>query len=53
MTLYMHVFGKGDPVALATAIHAGLALSKTPMVNATSSATQPPIAEDQRIRRQA
>ena len=30
MTLYMHVQGHGDPVKLANAIHAGLALSKTP-----------------------
>src|SRR5206468_9699841 len=30
MTLYMHVQGHGDPVKLASAIHAGLALSKTP-----------------------
>ncbi|HEU5096780.1 MAG TPA: DUF1259 domain-containing protein [Reyranella sp.] len=30
MTLYMHIQGHGDPVKLATAIHAGLALSKTP-----------------------
>jgi biotin operon repressor len=30
MTLYMHIQGHGDPVKLATATHAGLALSKTP-----------------------
>ena len=30
MTLYMHIQGHGDPVKLAGAIHAGLALSKTP-----------------------
>ena len=30
MTLYMHIHGHGDPVKLATAIHAGLALSRTP-----------------------
>jgi biotin operon repressor len=30
MTLYMHVQGHGDPVKLASALHAGLALSKTP-----------------------
>ena len=30
MTLYMHVGGHGDPVKLAGALHAGLALSKTP-----------------------
>ncbi|MER8417696.1 DUF1259 domain-containing protein [Mesorhizobium sp. M1329] len=46
MTLYMHVFGEGDPVALATALHAGLALSKTPMENATPAAAQPQIPFD-------
>ena len=30
MTLYMHIEGHGDAVALAHAIHDGLALSKTP-----------------------
>ena len=30
MTLYMHVEGHGDPVKLASAIRAGLALSKAP-----------------------
>src|SRR5215472_2058945 len=30
MTLYMHVEGRGDPVKLASALHAGLTLSKTP-----------------------
>jgi hypothetical protein len=29
--LYMHVAGHGDPVKLAQALHAGLALSKTPL----------------------
>ena len=29
--LYMHVGGHGDPVKLAQALHAGLALSKTPL----------------------
>src|ERR1700759_3349432 len=38
-TFYMHVLGHGDPVKLATALHAGLALSKTPLVN-----TPPPAA---------
>jgi Domain of Unknown Function (DUF1259) len=37
MTLYMHVFGQGDPVKLATAIHAGLAMSKTPMAGSAAS----------------
>jgi Domain of Unknown Function (DUF1259) len=30
MTLYMHVQGQGDPVTLASALHVGLAVSKTP-----------------------
>jgi hypothetical protein len=30
-TFYLHVGGKGDPVAIATAIHSALAESKTPM----------------------
>jgi uncharacterized protein DUF1259 len=36
-TMCMHVYGRGDPVTLATALHAGLAKSKTPLV-----ATTPP-----------
>jgi hypothetical protein len=40
MTLYMHVQGHGDPVKLANAIHAGLALSKTPF--APPPGTSPP-----------
>jgi len=42
MTLYMHVLGRGDPVKLASALHDGLALSKTPMGDATPAATPPP-----------
>ena len=38
-TFYMHVQGHGDPVKLAAALHEGLALSKTPLVN-----TPPPPA---------
>jgi hypothetical protein len=30
-TMYMHVLGHGDPVKLATALHAALAESKTPL----------------------
>ena len=30
-TMYMHVLGRGDPVALAKALHAALAESKTPL----------------------
>ena len=37
-TMYMHVYGRGDPVKLATALHAGLAESKTPMTVAAPSA---------------
>jgi hypothetical protein len=47
MTLYMHVFGQGDPVTLATALHAGLALSKTPMENAAAGAAQPQASTQQ------
>jgi biotin operon repressor len=39
MTLYMHVQGHGDPVKLATAIHAGLALSKTPFAPPPGTST--------------
>jgi hypothetical protein len=38
-TFYMHVLGHGDAMKLATALHDGLALSKTPLVN-----TPPPAA---------
>jgi hypothetical protein len=40
--MYMHVLGHGDPVKLATALHAGLAESKTPL--ATAAASPPPPA---------
>jgi hypothetical protein len=39
MTLYMHIQGHGDPVKLAAAIHAGLAVSKTPFVLPPGTAT--------------
>jgi hypothetical protein len=45
-TMYMHVYGHGDPAKLATALHAGLAKSKTPMAAATPSAGPPPIDLD-------
>jgi hypothetical protein len=41
-TFYMHVLGHGDPVKLATALHEGLALSKTPLVNTPPSAGATP-----------
>jgi hypothetical protein len=39
MTLYMHVQGHGDPVKLASALHAGLALSKTPFAPPPGTST--------------
>jgi hypothetical protein len=42
-TFYMHVRGFGDPVKLATALHDGLILSKTPL---TPGATPSPIELD-------
>ena len=39
MTLYMHIEGHGDPVKLAGAIHAGLALSKTPFTPPPGTST--------------
>jgi hypothetical protein len=45
-TMYMHVYGHGDPVKLATALHAGLAESKTPMTAAAPPAAPPQIDLD-------
>jgi hypothetical protein len=39
MTLYMHIEGHGDPVKLAGAIHAALALSKIPFTLPPGTAT--------------
>src|SRR5215469_5064150 len=41
-TMYMHVLGHGDPVKLATAFHAALAESKTPLAEAGYGSSQPP-----------
>jgi hypothetical protein len=43
-TFYMHVLGQGDAVKLATALHEGLALSKTPFgaSAAPAAASAPP-----------
>ncbi|ESY73946.1 peptidase M23B [Mesorhizobium sp. LNHC252B00] len=46
MTLYVHVLGQGDPVTLATALHAGLALSKTPMGGGAQPQAAPQIEFD-------
>src|SRR6266849_2575047 len=43
-TMYMHISGKGDPVKLATALHAALAASKTPLSAAPSGSSQPAAA---------
>jgi uncharacterized protein DUF1259 len=40
-TLYMHVHGRGDPVAMATAIRTALAESKTPFGAPMPPSTQP------------
>jgi hypothetical protein len=40
-TLYVHVLGHGEPAKLASALHDGLALSGTPLGNATSFAGPP------------
>jgi hypothetical protein len=45
-TFYMHVGGHGDPVKLATALHAGLAASKTPLTAAAAPASPPAIDLD-------
>src|SRR5215470_17767767 len=46
-TMYMHVQGNGDPVKLATVLHAALAESKTPFSAApTPPAASPPIDLD-------
>jgi Domain of Unknown Function (DUF1259) len=37
-TFYMHVLGQGDPVKLASALHEGLALSKTPLGDTAGAA---------------
>jgi hypothetical protein len=41
---YMHVGGQGDPVKLAQTLHAGLALSQTPLT--APAAAQPPATLD-------
>src|SRR5215216_7722937 len=41
-TMYMHVAGHGDPVKLATALHEGLAQSKTPVGAAAPAAQAAP-----------
>jgi hypothetical protein len=45
-TFYMHVGGHGDPVKMATAIHAALAESKTPLTAPAAAAAPPAIDLD-------
>ncbi len=49
-TMYMHVFGRGDPVKIASVLHEALAESKTPLAPAIgSSQPQAAPAPQQRI----
>jgi len=41
-TFYMHIFGQGNPVALARSIHDALALSKTPFTAPAPPPATPP-----------
>jgi hypothetical protein len=43
-TMYMHVLGMGDPVKMATVLHAALATSKTPLGPPPSGSSQPQAA---------
>ena len=44
--LYMHVGGHGDPVKLAEALHAAIALSKTPLSRPMTPASSAPLELD-------
>lgn len=46
-TMYMHVFGHGDPVKLASVLHAALAESKTPLGAPATGSSQPAAAPPQ------
>src|SRR5712691_13398432 len=41
-TMYMHFYGRGDPVKLAAALRAGLAESKTPLAAPAPAGSPPP-----------
>jgi len=45
-TFYMHISGHGDPVKIATAIHDGLAESKTPLTAAAPAGAAPTVDLD-------
>ena len=44
-TFYMHVGGHGDPVKMAEALHAALAVSKTPLSAPAAAAPAPPAVD--------
>jgi Domain of Unknown Function (DUF1259) len=44
--LFMHVSGMGEPMELAQALHAGLAMSKTPLAKASAKAATEELALD-------
>lgn len=46
VTMYMHVYAEGDPVALARSFRNALALSKTPLAGAATAAPPPTIDLD-------
>src|SRR3989442_13256428 len=41
-TMYMHFYGRSDPVKLAAALRAGLAESKTPLAAPAPAGSPPP-----------
>ena len=45
-TFYMHVGGHGDPVKIAAALHAALAVSKTPLAPPAAAAAPPAVDLD-------
>jgi hypothetical protein len=45
-TMYMHFYGRGDPIKLATALRAGLAESKTPLAAPAPAGSPPPLDLD-------
>ena len=45
-TMYMHVEGRGDPVKMAEALHAALAVSKTPLGQSSGGGAAQPVDLD-------
>lgn len=46
VTMYMHVYAEGDPVALARSFHDALVLTKTPLTGAAAAAPPPTVDLD-------